>query len=97
MILKVAPALWTFSRIEGVEPTNNVAERTIRHAVLYRKGCFGTQSDAGSRFVERIFTVVATLRLQRRNVLESLTQTCERAQAGQQPPSLLPNGLAVAA
>lgn len=93
MMLKVKPALWTFIRVEGVEPTNNVAERSIRHAVLYRKGCFGTQSEAGSRFVERILTVVATLRQQNRNVMEYLTEACTRALVGKKPPSLLP-GLA---
>ena len=90
MILKLRPALWTFVRVEGVEPTNNVAERTIRHAVLYRKGCFGTQSDEGSRFVERILTVVATLRQQKRNVMDYLTEACRRALVGRNPPSLLP-------
>lgn len=93
MILKLAPALWTFARIEGVEPTNNTAERAVRPAVLYRKGCFGTQSAAGSRFVERILTVVATLRQQGRNVMEYLTEACARAHAGQKPPSLLPGPL----
>jgi transposase len=97
MILKLAPALWTFARIEGVEPTNNTAERTVRPAVLYRKGCFGTQSAAGSRFVERIFTVVATLRQQRRNVMDYLTLACVRAQAGKKAPSLLPSSARVAA
>lgn len=96
MILKVKPALWTFVRVEGVEPTNNAAERAIRHAVLYRKGCFGTQSEAGSRFVERILTVVATLRQQERNVLEYLTEACSRAQAGRKPLSLLPGRAHVA-
>ena len=90
MILKLAPALWTFARVEGVEPTNNTAERTVRPAVLYRKGCFGTQSAAGSRFVERIFTVVATLRQQGRNVMDYLTIACARAQVGKRAPSLLP-------
>jgi len=90
MILKLRPALWTFVRVEGVEPTNNVAERTIRHAVLYRKGCFGTQSEEGSRFVERILTVVATLRQQNRIVMDYLTEACRRALAGKNPPSLLP-------
>jgi transposase len=90
MMLKVKPALWTFVRVEGVEPTNNVAERSIRHAVLYRKGCFGTQSETGSRFVERILTVVATLRQQNRNVMEYLTEACRRALVGKKPPSLLP-------
>ena len=90
MILKLRPALWTFVRAENVEPTNNTAERTIRHAVLYRKGCFGTQSEAGSRFVERILTVVATLRQQKRNVMDYLTEACSRALVGKKPPSLLP-------
>jgi len=90
MILKLAPALWTFARVEGVEPTNNTAERTVRPAVLYRKGCFGTQSAAGSRFVERIFTVVATLRQQGRNVMDYVTLACARAQVGKRAPSLLP-------
>jgi transposase len=90
MILKLRPALWTFARVEGVEPTNNVAERAIRHAVIYRKGCFGTQSERGSRFVERMLTVVATLRQQKRNVMDYLTEACKRAIVGRRPPSLLP-------
>ena len=90
MILKVAPALWTFVRVEGIEPTNNAAERAIRPAVLYRKGCFGTHSAAGSRFVERILTVTMTLRQQGRNVLDFLTQACVAAAQGHRPPSLLP-------
>lgn len=97
MILKLALALWTFARIEGVEPTNNTAERTVRPAVLYRKGCFGTQSAAGSRFVERIFTVVSTLRQQGRNVMDYLTLACARAHAGKQAPSLLPRSARAAA
>lgn len=90
MILKPAPALWTFVRVEGVEPTNNRAERAIRPVVLYRKGSFGTHSPEGSRFVERIMTVVATLRQQGRNVLDYLTQTCIAARYGHTVPSLLP-------
>ena len=61
-VLKVYDALWTFVRVEGVEPTNNAAERAIRPGVLWRKGSFGTQSAQGSRFVEAMMTVVATLR-----------------------------------
>lgn len=53
-VLKVAPALWTFVRVEGIEPTHNAAKRATRPAVLHRKGCFGTHSEEGSRFVERI-------------------------------------------
>src|SRR3989338_3558172 len=95
-ILKLAPALWTFARVEGVEPTNNAAERAVRPAVLYRKGCFGTQSAAGSRFVGRILTVVATLRQQGQNVMDYLTLACVRAQAGKKAPSLLPRSARVA-
>jgi transposase len=90
-ILKVEPALWTFVRKEGVEPTNNAAERALRHGVLWRKTSFGTQSEAGSRFVERMMTVVATLRQQNRNVLDYLTTACQAALCGEAPPSLLPN------
>jgi transposase len=96
-ILKLAPALWTFARVEGVEPTNNTAERAVRPAVLYRKGCFGTQSAAGSRFVERILTVVATLRQQRRNVMQYLTRACIQAQIGKPAPSLLPQSASAVA
>src|SRR5262249_54762884 len=50
-------ALWTFVRVEGIEPTNNSAERRLRHAVLWRKSSYGTQSQRGSRFVEAILPV----------------------------------------
>jgi transposase len=58
------PALRTFARVEGVEPTNNVSERALRPAVLWRRGSFGCDSEAGSRFAERLLTVVATCRQQ---------------------------------
>ncbi len=90
-ILKIEPALWTFVTKEGVEPTNNAAERALRHGVLWRKSSFGTQCDAGSRFVERMMTVVATLRQQKRNVLDYLTAACEAHLRGEIPPSLLQN------
>jgi transposase len=56
-MLKRREALWTFVQGEGVEPTNNTAERSIRPGVQWRKGSFGTQSENGSRFVERMMTV----------------------------------------
>jgi len=65
--------LWTFLRVRGIEPTNNAAERALRHAVLWRKSSGGTASEWGSRFVERVLSVVATCRQQGRNVLEFLT------------------------
>lgn len=88
-ILELEPALWTFVYVEGVEPTNNVGERRIRHGVMWRKTSFGTDSPNGSRFVERILTVVTTLRMQKRNVLNYLTEACEASLHGRPAPSLL--------
>jgi transposase len=89
-ILKRREALWTFVQVEGVEPTNNTAERAIRPGVQWRKGSFGTQSKDGSRFVESMMTVVATLKQQKRNVLDYLTAAHEAALRGEPTPSLLP-------
>jgi transposase len=89
-ILKVQHALWTFTDVEGVEPTNNAAERVLRQAVLWRKKSFGTRSAAGSRYVERILTVVATCRLQGRSPLEYLTAACKAALQRRPAPSLIP-------
>lgn len=90
-ILKLEVALWTFVFVEGVEPTNNSAERPLRRAVLWRRRSFGTQSEDGSRFVERVLTAVTTLRQQKRDVLDYLTEACAAAIQGDKPPSLLPN------
>jgi len=89
-LLRLEPALWTFTRVEGIEPTNNAAERGFRHPVQWRRSSHGTQSDAGSRFVEQILTVVATCRQQGRDVLEYLTSCCQAYQQGEPPSSLLP-------
>lgn len=89
-ILKVFPALWTFARVEGVEPTNNSGERAVRHAVIYRKITFGTHSEWGSRFVERILTVHASCKQQGRSALEFVRQACEAALTRSPPPSLVP-------
>ena len=89
-ILKRREALWTFVQLDGVEPTNNAAERAIRPGVQWRQGSFGTQSAAGSRFVESMLTVVATLKQQQRTVLEYLTAACEATLRGEAAPSLLP-------
>ena len=83
--------LWTFVRVEGVEPTNNHAERALRHGVIYRKLSGGTDSETGSRFVERMLSVVATCRQQGIDVLGYLAR-CYRAHLDGQPaPSLLPS------
>lgn len=89
-ILTLAPALWTFVRVPGVEPTNNAAERALRPGVLWRKGSFGTHSAAGSRFVERVMTVAATLKQQQRNVVDYITRACDAALRGEPVPTLLP-------
>jgi transposase len=83
-------ALWTFARHDGVEPTNNAAERALRPAVIWRKQCFGTQSDDGKCFIERILSVVMTCRQQGRNVWSFLTEAVSAASAGLPAPSLLP-------
>ena len=90
-LVPLMTALWTFIDVPGVEPTNNAAERALRSAVLWRKGCFGTHSAAGSRFAERMLTVTTTLKQQGRNVVDYVTQACVAALHNQPPPSLLPD------
>jgi transposase len=89
-ILKVEEGLWAFARVKGVEPRNNAVERALRHAVIWRRISGGTDSVNGSRFVERMLTVVATCRQQGRNVLDYLTACFEADSRGQALPSLLP-------
>jgi transposase len=89
-LLQRGAALWTVVWEPGVEPTNNSAERPLRRAVLWRRRSFGTQSEAGSQFVERILTAVTTLRQQRRDVLDYLAAACTAAICKVPPPSLLP-------
>jgi transposase len=88
-LIKRAGALWAFIDIDGVEPTNNPAERALRPAVLWRKGSFGSQSDSGCRFVERMLTIVSTLRAQGRPLLEFITELCSAPLRGVGPPSIL--------
>lgn len=90
------PAFFTFVDHEGIEPTNNLAERQLRHAVIWRTTSFGTHSADGSRFVERILTARATLRQQERNVVEYLVDAMTAFQAGREIPSLLPTPAAPA-
>jgi hypothetical protein len=86
-----ADALWTFVEVEGVEPTNNRSERGLRHAVIWRKSSYGSHSEAGSRFVERMLTVRATLRAQGRNVVQFVTQAVLASLNRLPLPSLLPD------
>jgi transposase len=89
-LLRLWECLWAFTRVEGVEPTNNAAERALRHAVIWRRISGGTDGEAGSRFVERVLSVVATCRQRGINVLDYLSQ-CHRARLDGRPvPSLCP-------
>ena len=81
--------LWTFVDIEGIEPTNNAAEQALRHAVIWRKLSFGTQSASGSRFVERMLTVIETCRRQSRNVFSWLVEAVQALGNRRSAPSLL--------
>ena len=81
-------ALWTYVDQDGVEPTNNHAERELRAFVLWRRRSFGTQSERGNLFAERLMTVAHTARKQNKNVLEFLTACCTAARTGATPPSL---------
>lgn len=87
-MLEHRAALWTFLDREDVEPTNNHAEQELRGFVLWRKKCFGTQSERGNLFAERLMTVKHTARKQRKNVLEFLTRCCQAQRDGTPPPSL---------
>ena len=90
MLLKRRDALWTFVYFDGVEPTNNGAEQVVRHGVIIRKISYGTHSKEGSRFVERMLTVHATLRRQRRHILDFMRAACSAALRHHPAPSLLP-------
>jgi transposase len=90
-LIHLEPALWTFAKIEGVEPTNNYMERLVRLAVLWRRRSFGCNSEVGCRFVERILTVVQTCHLQNRNTIEYLRQAVRAHRAGKPCPSLITN------
>jgi len=91
-LLKWESSLWTFADHPGVEPTNNAAEQALRPAVIWRRLSFGSQSEAGSQFVARILTVMTTLNVQGRDVLEFLTLACRASRFGTTMPSLLPQG-----
>jgi transposase len=75
-----------------MEPTNNASERALWPAVLWRKGSFGSASEAGSRFAERLLTIVASCGQQGRPLLDFLVAAVEAALRGSPPPSLLPAG-----
>jgi transposase len=88
-MLKNWQDLFTFIFHDGVEPTNNISERALRFAVQLRKICFGSQSEGGLRFTERVLTVTRTCRLQGKNPFHFLSQTMEAASKGDPVPSLV--------
>jgi transposase len=87
-LLKAWPALWTFARHPGVEPTNNHAERSLRSAVIYRKLSLGSQSEQGERRIERLLSAHTTCRLQDRSLFTYLTETLTAHARGDPIPLL---------
>jgi transposase len=91
-LLEREETLWTFVRVEGVEPTNNLAERAVRPGVLWRKTSLFTQSERGREYIAHLLTIRTTLRRQGGNLLEFLTAALWSQRAGEPPPRLLPVG-----
>lgn len=91
-VLELLPAVWRFVVTAGVEPTTNHAERHLRRGVRWRKNGYGSRSEAGCRFVERLLTVVQTRRLQGRSVLRYLYEALAAHRGGRPSPSLLAAG-----
>jgi len=88
--LKHKVSLWIFITIKDVEPTNNKAEQVIRAFVMWRKRSYGTQSERGDRFIERIMTVMTSCRLQNRNELDYLAEAIQAYFENREAPSLIP-------
>jgi transposase len=84
-LLRHWPSLWTFTRVPGVELTNNAAERAVRPAVLWRKRSFGNQGAGGRVFAERLLTVAGSLRLQGRGVFAYLQAAVRAGRTGGAP------------
>jgi len=87
-LLQHPEILWTFTHHADIEPTNNEAERALRHGVIWRKLCYGTDSASGSRFAERILTVLATCRQQNRDVFSFLYESLTAHRHGRDAPML---------
>ena len=85
-LLKELDKIWTFSQYTNVDPTNNLAERDLRKLVLWRKRSYGTRSERGKRFVERISSIAATARKAKRNVLAYVTESVQSFYLGKPSP-----------
>lgn len=88
-LLRRTDSLWLFTEIEGIEPTNNAAERCLRGAVIKRKLSFGNQSARGERTLERLLSVSQTCRLQGRSCFAYLSEAIEAYRQGLPTPSLV--------
>lgn len=91
-LLKRQKALWRFVDTPGLEPTNNLAERMLRPAVIWRKKSFGSQSLGGCRYVQRMLSVIQTLRLRRVNMLDYLSAAVMAHRKGKPPPKIPQSG-----
>jgi transposase len=89
-LLRTFDALWTFLYDENIASTNNLAERSLRRAVIWRRTSQGTRSESGNHYVERILTVLETCRKQKRSAFAFLRDTLTAALTGATSPSLLP-------
>jgi transposase len=89
-LLKREAALWRFAATPGLEPTNNLAERMLRPAVIWRKRSFGSASQAGCRYVERMLSVIETLRLRGQAPLAYLAGAVAACRKGQATPAIAP-------
>ena len=87
-LLKRWPALWTFTHTDGVEPTNNHAERGLRGAVIYRKLSLGSQSERGERTIERLLSASITCRLRKQSLFAYLSQALAAHARGDPVPTL---------
>jgi len=87
-LLKLWPALWTFADHNGIEPTNNYAERALRGSVIYRKLSLGSQCDGGERRIERLLSIHTTCRLQRRPLHDYLVDALTAHNRGDPAPLL---------
>ena len=88
-LLRERKSLWHFLKNDKISPTNNHAERQVRHAVIWRKKCYGTQSARGELFVERILTVLKTCQQKSKNIFEFISRSVRSTWCGDTHPSLV--------
>jgi transposase len=87
-LIKTWPALWTFIEAEGVEPTNNRAERGLRHAVIYRKLSQRSRTQDGALATKRLLSAAISCRLQGRSLFAYLAEIAQTSIHSQPAPTL---------